>query len=259
MKPRPEQPILSTIAAPIVILLIVCAVLAFWIGRLRRQTEWVSHTLEVLYQTQAAESAAIQQMLELRGYMLTGAPGHLARLDTLTRSEESILGHLQRLTMDNASQQARILRLRATYSRLAQLIGEERQRLGSSPPVLLSAEERASLASRQNQVIDLQRQFSAVTAEERRLLTIRQQQERRTSSILYGTLALTAVVVGVGMLLFLRARIATIRGTYETLLQERDASAAAERQARLTAEALAEDVKARLDEAQQALLDSRSR
>lgn len=259
MKRAQRQPILSTIAVPIVILLTVCAVLAFWVGRLRREAEWVAHTLEVLYETQLAESLAIHQMVELRGFMLTGSPEYLARLDALTRTEDATLSQLQRLTEDNPVQQARIEGLRTSYNGLAKLIGEERARLRVASPALLNPQQKATLDERQRQVTLLQSRFAEVTAEERRLLIVRQEQENRTSSFLYATLALAAVAIGLGMLFFLRARIAIIRGIYEDLLAERDASAEAERQARLAAEALAEDVKARLGEAQQALLAARTR
>jgi signal transduction histidine kinase len=78
---------------------------------------WLAHTLEVLAQT---EDIALQNRsadASSRGYFLTGDDVFARRYDASSRSLESGIDKLQKLTADNSSQQERIryLRTRASY------------------------------------------------------------------------------------------------------------------------------------------------
>ncbi len=82
------------------------------LGTLLSAQKWLSHTLEVLA---AAEDLNLQMSSAnsaTRAYLLTGDPQFSARYEAATRAVADGVNHVSSLTVDNASQQARIAFLR---------------------------------------------------------------------------------------------------------------------------------------------------
>jgi methyl-accepting chemotaxis protein len=150
------------------------------------ESNWVSHTHEVIERIDAAYIALREQESGERGYVLSGDAEFL----TAFRRGEADLGpaieDLLRLTRDNAEQQARLRELRT-------LVNGQNDRFRS---VIRSYDERgfevarsviASGANRQN-LESIRELMRAISAEEQRLLRERSQVNEHTASVTTNTI-----------------------------------------------------------------------
>lgn len=93
-------------------LLIIAFVLINQSKELRETADFVSHTTEVLYNSQKLLSATAERKITERNFMITGDSIQLEALEQLTAVQQQALTKVQQLTADNHLQQLRIGLLR---------------------------------------------------------------------------------------------------------------------------------------------------
>jgi signal transduction histidine kinase len=178
-------------------------------ARTRGTALWVAHTYEVLGALEAAQARAVDAETGVRGYAATRVPRFLEPYQRADRDVARELARLRRLTADNPDQQPRLdtldARLRDVFVHLDSAVALTRSR----PPQ--PAEAAALLAAGKARMDAARTAAAAVGAEERRLLALREGEDRRlagvTGWVVFGeTLAAASCVVVVGVLLAAAAR-----------------------------------------------------
>ncbi len=135
---------------------------------------WYSHTLEVISQTETLLAQVRTAESSARGFVMTGLPALEEQYATSTREIHQSTENLQRLTIDNGSQQVRIAALNdgisAKLSKLETLLAVRRvQPQGAIDPALLAPVVQGA-PDRMDRV---QATVHEIEAEEQRLLTER--------------------------------------------------------------------------------------
>ena len=90
------------------VLIIIAFVLIKQSQELRKTASFVSHTTEVLYNSQKLLSATAERKITERNFMLTGDSVQLEALEQLSTVQQQALNKIQQLTADNRPQQLRI-------------------------------------------------------------------------------------------------------------------------------------------------------
>ncbi len=183
---RSRLPLAAFASAGIVLVLGV--VVAVGINRTANRWKWVRHTDEVLART----SAVLQRMTEAesgqRGYLVTGDSSYLAPFYGAAHAVEMQIDTLRRLTADNRPQVERLNALdqltRERMRLLAMRIGL-RDRYG-----LDSVRASLSNGSGTTAMQRVREQASAIAADERGLLRLREAAEARDERLLYAALIL---------------------------------------------------------------------
>ena len=135
---------------------------------------WQSHTLEVISQTEALLAQVRTAESSARGYVMTGLPDFEDQYKQSTKAIQESTANLQRMTIDNGSQQVRIAALNngisAKLSALEALLAVRRvQPHGAIDPALLAPIVQGT-PDRMDRV---QMEVRAIEAEEQRLLAQR--------------------------------------------------------------------------------------
>jgi CheY-like chemotaxis protein/CHASE3 domain sensor protein len=160
---------------------------------MQRETSWVGHTLEALSEVRLLNESISRAESAGRGYLLSGADTLKAEQTEQALSAGISLRNLQALTVDNASQQARLNQLETLLAR----------RVASSQETIAlreggQATKGGRILSLVTEGQEISRDFRAVAeavgAEETRLLAIRQASTRRATAltrntVIYGSLA----------------------------------------------------------------------
>jgi signal transduction histidine kinase/CheY-like chemotaxis protein len=133
--------------------------------------EWSDHTYEVLGTIRELEIAVRDAETNERGYLLTADNVYLAPYDAALARASVLLGQMQRLTADNADQQARLSVLAPAWQRRTQQLGQaiQARRDGGIDPavqLLTSGAGRVTMVS-------IEETLSAMMTEERSLLNQR--------------------------------------------------------------------------------------
>jgi len=118
MKPRIKRnlfPVLLLVAALIVFLN------AWWafqaVRTLATNAYWLAHSWQVVHQVERVLGSAVNAETGERGYLISGMDSYLEPYTIARQELPGELAHLQSLTSDNPTQQARIQDLRATLQR----------------------------------------------------------------------------------------------------------------------------------------------
>ena len=132
---------------------------------------WVTHTHAVLAQLNSILASVTDAEASQRGYLITADPRYLAPYDQARATVGGELTDLQQLTVDDATQQARVVELRAAISTRLQVLADTlaiRQRAG------FDAAREAVMTDRGKQAMDhIRSVFDAMTNEEQALLAAR--------------------------------------------------------------------------------------
>ncbi len=209
-------------AAVAVILLVISVVLAVAnIRQLHDRSYWVSHTQDVIHGLDNLVLLSTTAESSQRGYLLTGEPRYLGPYIAAVGSVGEAADELQRLVADNGRQQARFTELRqriqARLSTMVELI--EYRKAGG-----FDAGHELQVLDRGKQEMDALRTIvSEMIADERELLTVREQHYERTyqtaliSGGLSGLLALAAITA---YLLLLRRHLRQLDAAQQVIAEQ---------------------------------------
>ncbi|MBB5055826.1 signal transduction histidine kinase [Granulicella aggregans] len=163
------------------------------VGVLVDNERWVQHTLQVINQVELIMSAAKDAETGNRGFLITGEDTYLVPYTEAVKELPGDLNTFQTLTADNASQQARLLEMRALLEQRLSLLaqGIQRRREGSPQDEvrLLVLTGTGKL-----EMDHVRRVADAMEAEEQRLLTIREAAAHRSSLQARGTIGLASAL-----------------------------------------------------------------
>ena len=174
--------------------LLAAALAAAWLtARSAEHGRWVNHTYDVEVAVDRARIAIEQSETLRRGYLLSGQSAYLDAYRETVAGVPSAVARVATLTRDNAGQQARIVVLRA---RLADLFAQRTRTIA-----LVAAGRRADAAAEFAGEVGFRRMrgvretFDALTAEEQRLLVIRDRDLRGSVAGFFVALALAGLLL----------------------------------------------------------------
>ncbi len=154
---------------------------------------WVDHTYEV--SQEIAEFRVVSERAETgrRGLLLTGQKRFL---DVYNQSSADLRRHLDRmqaLTRDNPSQQRRVERLRRLTTLQSNLFAEALEQIGRGQRI--EAARMFGLNSSPEIVFAIRRTANEMTAEERRLLSLREAERDASARLVFATFSIAGVVL----------------------------------------------------------------
>jgi signal transduction histidine kinase len=169
-------------------------------------TQWVSHTYDV--ERELATFTAMVERAETgrRGYLLSGAPNALRTYREASDSLIPTLARIQKLTGDNPRQQANVIHLRQRTQVDIAMMEQSVQLMRSGDTEAARASFRDTIPM---QVMRSVREAAAaMTAEEDRLLALRDSEQASSLRAFYITIAIAGIILllvgGVSMWLILR-------------------------------------------------------
>lgn len=208
-------PLLASIA---LVVLVNAGFAVAAIHSLVRSANWLSHTWQVIGQTERIMGSAKDAETGVRGFVITGDPAYLRSYLAARSTIFSEVDEFARLTSDNINQKANADNLREqVQQRLTQLQGgvETRRDKGFE-----AARDRVLTGEGLAQMTKLRAIASDVEEEEMRLLGLREAAQRRSGELAY---VATAVAAGLDLLFIVL--------TYRYLARERSLRYASEDQA----------------------------
>ncbi len=154
--------------------------------------DWVQHTYQVMAQVESIMGSVKDAETGNRGYLLTGDDSYLAPYNTASRELSGELDEFARLTSDNASQQVRIVQMRAVLdqrlSLLQQAINLRRAGVADGLHAMVVS------GTGKLQMDHLRAIADEMEAEERRLLAIRVAESRVNSTRTRRTIGLASLL-----------------------------------------------------------------
>lgn len=182
--------------------------------RLIKDSEWVSHTNEVIGRLDELEATLRDAESAQRGYLLTGDAAYLADYRNARQRLPSVYEHLSALTQDNPTQHTRTKVLWAQVElRMAQMENTLRRHASGG----LAAAQAAVGVEVLDVSTAIRRQKAQMVDVERRLLAERDASSHRSANLLR-SIALLGIPLGLGV----------IAGVYWLLVKEVRRRAAAE-------------------------------
>ena len=181
-------------------LMTLFSLLGWTVSRQQEETaaRWVTHTEEVLKNSNELLTLLVDAETGVRGYGLTRDEQFLAPYIRAQRDIPVPLGKLERLTVDNASQQSILKIIRnATEDYLAQL-AQIQQLLGASSleqPLSLSTEVQRALSEGKANLDELRSSLEILSAEEEALLQERERQLSGTKRVIDRLLILSTLMI----------------------------------------------------------------
>jgi signal transduction histidine kinase len=163
------------------------------VGVLLENEKWVQHTLQVINQVEVIMSAAKDAETGNRGFLITGDDAYLAPYTEAVKELPGDLDTFQTLTADNPSQQPKILEMRAILEQRLNLLaqGIERRREGTAEDevrlMVLTGTGKAEMDH-------ARRIADQMEAEEKRLLTLREDAARQSSLKARATIGLASAL-----------------------------------------------------------------
>lgn len=203
-----------SVAVAVGVVLVVALIGALWvtIDRSRDSSSWVVHTYSVLDATDLLESSAIRVEAGQRGLLISGAARFIRERDGAIEEANAAVAELQRLTTDNAAQQARLELLAEQIANRVRMARQNEQAVRAG---LVDGRAAVESAEARQAASALAATISQIKMEERRLLRQRRADEvefqRRT------VIVLVCALLGGGLL------IGVIYGGYRRQARLRDA------------------------------------
>lgn len=177
---------------------------------------WVTHTYEVELAVTQVTTAIERAETVRRGYLLSGQQAYLDSYRNVAATLDPALAKVTRLTHDNPQQRGNLVRLR---SQLGQILAYRNQSIA----LMAAGRQQAAIdafvaetgAARMKTI---RATLAAMTAEEQRLLAIRDRELQNSVTIFYAILAATGVL----LLLVALATLATVLRYTRDLSSSRD-------------------------------------
>ena len=185
--------------------LLVAGITAAWVmQRTEQHTAWVNHTYEVELGISQASVALERVETARRGYVISGQPAFLQAYRGFERDLTRAIAHVQAVTADNPRQQSNIARARQLLAAVADQRARSVALVGQGRRAEAIAAFNTEATQRPMQAI--RSLGGAMLAEERRLLAIRDANQRGSVAAFYAVLA----VAGLLLALVATAAIATV-------------------------------------------------
>jgi signal transduction histidine kinase len=201
------------------VLLIAIGVVSYRsVGTLTANNERVVHTQEVLEQLQEIRSHMVQIETDGRGYLLTGDPVYRSAYERGLLEIPTRIAALRAKTSDNPSHQEKFTVLDAAVKARLDLLQEYMNRREVLGATVIPAGQSAEGKRRMDAVKDA---LNAISEDERKLLTQRLEESRRSTNQLFITLAFSFVgaLFLIGMVFYLALRDIRARDAKEEILQ----------------------------------------
>jgi len=177
------------------------------LNEMQRESAWVSHTLDVLSEARLIDESVSRLESASRGYLLSGNDGLREEIGADRMQAEASLRKLQLLTIDNASQQGRLEHI---SSLLASRLAAAADTVAARDAGQAGRPKQVAALVQDGQAISAQFRATTeeITAEETRLLAVRQQATRQATAltrdtVVYGSLGALGLVSLSGYLLTL--------------------------------------------------------
>lgn len=182
----------------------------------QRHTQWVNHTYEVELAIDRVANANEQAETARRGYLLAEQPVYLETYAGAVRDLKRATDRVASLSADNPRQQRNVARLRNLFAELSEVRALTMEQVQAGAPDEAKRLFTAETNARRMRAI--RQQSATMVAEERRLLKIRDAQQRASVTTFLLVLALAGVIlVAVAVVSLL-----TVRGYTRDLAQSRD-------------------------------------
>ena len=161
-------------------LMLVALVSSVFIYQLQQDTQWVSHTQEVLKEIASVSESTERIENGSRGYVASGDERFLAQRAQTMYARDEHLAKIRSLTVDNLSQQRRLDRLLPLIAQRDRLL---EQNIDTRKTGSVSASEPGSTTAGDMAMMDeIRRQIDDMRDEEYRLLEIRGKRSRGSSN-----------------------------------------------------------------------------
>lgn len=159
----------------------------------QRHTEWVNHTYEVEVALDRVGVLAERGETTRRGFLLTGNPVYRENYDRYMSELPAALARVARLTQDNPREQANLVDLRR---RLAEMLAL-RSRSFSLVEAGRRAEALVDFAGEASgrRMLMIRERMAGMLGEERRLLALRDVDQRRSLQLFYTVLTLAGIIL----------------------------------------------------------------
>jgi signal transduction histidine kinase/CHASE3 domain sensor protein len=206
--------LISAIALPTTLLLLLSGVSLWQINRLLSAMQWVEHTDWVIAQTYRTQKLLLDLQSGSRGYLLTGEEEFLEPYQEARSVINAAFKELNHLVSDNPSQVERVNQLQLQYQQWQQLISQaiERKNRGETEP--------SSAFKVRNQKMNAMRsQIAAFIATEEQLRNRRSQVVRRTTRQVSATSVILALGIGAILAYFIRRQLLKVSQSYENALK----------------------------------------
>jgi signal transduction histidine kinase len=192
---RPRWAEILAGAALFVALVVVC--LNAWLAVrsvrvLEESQNWVSHTWQVINDTERIMSSMKDAESGNRGYLLTGDPVYLAPYTQATHDLPDEFSHIKGLTADNPAQQASIAQMRSLVNRRLQLLqtGIGQRRSGNINRAALFVQNGTG----ESEMNRLRSMATSMQDEERRLLAQRVARSDRARAHSQWTIVIVSII-----------------------------------------------------------------
>ncbi|MEC5413474.1 CHASE3 domain-containing protein, partial [Aurantimonas sp. C2-4-R8] len=177
-----------SLAAVMVIVLIVSSLNFMQSSRIEDSIKWNNHTYKVLGEIKKIESSIVNQETGLRGYLVSAKENFLEPYTAGAAGLTAGLDSVQTLTSDNATQQERIGRLRLAIDDWHTKISEKEIALMGSPLTMEQARALESSGAGKALMDNIRGVIGELYDAEASLLTIRGQQAKDAMAATEATL-----------------------------------------------------------------------
>jgi signal transduction histidine kinase len=203
-----ERKTLLGFAVSVILLILVSAVAILAVRGYGNSNRWLSHTHEVISELEGLMASLAQTEADRRSFLATGDSSYLEERDAALSRMQSHLQSAKQLTVDNASQQARLRDLEGRLERRAEEVDDS---------IVLAKTEGLPAAQRALSTEEIRQATQAATAkldeleaEEHRLLASRRGNDERWADgliVIFITLLLTVTSVLTWLCLRVRREI----------------------------------------------------
>ncbi|MFQ4142592.1 CHASE3 domain-containing protein [Chlorogloeopsis sp. ULAP02] len=206
--------LISAIALPTVLLLLLSGVSLWQINRLLSAMQWVEHTDWVITQTYRTQKLLLDLQSGSRGYLLTGEEEFLEPYQEARLVINAAFRELNHLVSDNPSQVERVNQLQLQYQEWQKLISQaiERKNRGEAEPL-------SAFKVRKQKMDAIRSQIAAFIATEEQLRNRRSQVVRRTTRQVSATSVILALGIGAILAYFIRRQLFKVSQSYENALK----------------------------------------
>ncbi|MBN8421230.1 MAG: PAS domain S-box protein [Verrucomicrobia bacterium] len=220
MRPAIDKLLIAAAAAVLILLAANIGLMLRNTRQLREDAEWVAHTREVITGLENIFSLMKDAETGFRGYVITGDPRYLEPFDKASTGMDAQIKEVERLTSDNAEQQARFPRLRLLITDKLSFMESGRDLMKSEG---FAASQRLILPGRGKLLMDELRELTTqMITQERELLKGRSARARKTYSLamVSGLVSGLLAMVSVGGFLFVLRHLLRTRSAAAAAIAE---------------------------------------
>jgi len=238
MSPLLRKIILRALTLPFLLALVITALTTSEILYLRRLNGFTEHTQDVIATVARAYRLTVDHETAIRGYLLTGEPGHLKPFEAAAGPLDETTGRLAWLVADNPAQLARVHEMVAAIADWKRMAADKMVGWRDGQPMPLPGGGTPAIQAEGKHLMDgIRARVDSIAGEEQHLLARRSATlVQHTRQMLFGG-GFAVVLLGGAITVILSRHIRAIEAIYRKALTERETSEDRERAARREAEA----------------------